>query len=304
MSDQPPAQPPPKTSTGPDCPILYYLGVAVDHTPRIGFPVSGGDTWIGTATANVGSVEARYADGRVVRAFIATIPRTSVRVWTLGLAGPQRVGNPLPGVSLVLRDSRGRFLGQGTLQASLPNQFPFQSLHGKTVELFPFDGAVEAANAAWGKYAVFGYYLPSEPGDSVMPTSVAYPLPARQPVQGELGTSADFLHPWWFGLARADVARIVVRLSDGRTMQATCPSPAPAPVSPSAIPRNGGSLTSRHLVSACAAIPDAPGGERAFAIQLPQDYYRKRVLPQGAATAYDAAGNVLAAVSLGTLTTY
>ena len=87
-------------------------------------------------------------------------------------------------------------------------------------------------------------------------------------------------------------------------MKATCPSPAPAPVSPSALPRNGGSLTSKRLVSTCAAIPGAPGGERAFAIQLPQDFYRKRALPRGTATAYDAAGKVLATVSLGTLTTY
>jgi hypothetical protein len=304
MSDQPPAQAPPKVSDGPDCPVLAYLGVAVDHTPRIGFPVTGGDTWIGTATANVGSVEARYADGRVVRGFIATIPGSHVRVWALGLSGPQRVGNPLPGVSLVLRDAHGKFLGQGTLSASLPNQFPFQSLHGTTLELFPFDGAVEAAVVAWGKYAVFGYYLPGQVDSSVVPTSISYPLPTRQPVQGELGMSPGFLHPWWFGLARADVAKIVVRLADGRTMQATCPSPAPAPVSPSRLPRDGGSLTSKQLVSTCAAIPGAPGGERAFAIQLPQDFYRTRALPQGTATAYDAAGKVLATIPLGTITTY
>jgi hypothetical protein len=84
-----------------------------------------------------GSVEARYADGRVVRGFIATIPGSRVGVWALGLSGPQRVGNPLPGVSLVLRDAHGQFLGQGTLSASLPNQFPFQSQHGTTVELLP-----------------------------------------------------------------------------------------------------------------------------------------------------------------------
>ena len=43
-----------------------------------------------------------------------------------------------------------------------------------------------------------------------------------------------------------------------------------------------------------------PGGAWAFAIQLPQDFYRKKPLPQGTATAYDAAGQVLATVPLGT----
>jgi hypothetical protein len=306
MSDQPPSQAPPRIGYTPTCPVLAYLGVAVDHTPRIGFPVSGGDTWIGTATANVGSVEARYADGRVVRSFIATIPGSDVRVWSLGLSGPQRVGNPLPGVSLVLRDAHGKFLGQGTLSASLPNQFPFASLHGTVVQLFPFETAIEAAITAWGKYAVFGYYQPEVTGGNlVSPASTSYPLPTRLPLQGEFGMSPGFLHPWWFGLARADVAQIAVRLADGRTMRATCPSPAPAPVIPSKIPHGGGSLTSKHLVATCAAIPGAPGGERAFAIQLPQEFYRKTAaLPQGTATAYDAAGKVLATTPLGTVFTH
>jgi hypothetical protein len=292
MSDQPPARAP-RNNAGPDCPVLYYLGVAVNHTPRFGFPVSGGDTWIGTATANVGSVEARYADGRVVHGFIATIPGSNVRVWALGLAGPQRTGN-LDGVTLILRDAHGKFLGQGTLSARLPNPFPFQ-LHAPQgmVRLFPDQGDPEVAIAAWGKYAVFGYYTPDPTTKSIMPESTAYPLPTRLPLQGELEMDAEYLHPWWFGLARADVARIVVRLADGRTLPAICPAP-PTATAQSATP---------GLSAACSAIPGAPGGERAFAIQLPQEFYRKTTiaaLPHGTATAYDAAGRVLASVPLGT----
>jgi hypothetical protein len=171
------------------------------------------------------------------------------------------------------------------------------------VQLFPGQDVPEVAIAAWGKYAVFGW----PDGDTVIPELTAYPLPARLPRPGEFEMDAGYLHPWWFGLARADVAKIVARLADGRTMQATCPSPAPVPVSPSKLPRNGGSLASRHLVSACAAIPGAPGGERAFTVQLPQEFYRKTnpaALPQGTATAYDATGKVAATMALGTAFTH
>jgi hypothetical protein len=298
LSDNPPARVPRVSDSGP-CPPSVYLGEAASHTPRIGFPVVGGDTWIGTAAGNVGSVEARYDDGLVVPGFIATVPGTHFRIWSLGLAGPPRVGR-MPGVSLVLRDTRGAFLGQGSLQASLPGQFPFTELHGPSaVDLFPFQTAAEAVITAWGQYAVFGYYDPAIAPGVVTPDSIAYPLPASLPIQGGLGMNAEYLHPWWMGLARADVARIVVRLADGRTMQAACPSPAPAPVSPGKIPRGGGSLASRHLASTCAAIPGAPGGARAFAIQLPQEFYRKAALPQGTATAYDSAGHVLGTTALG-----
>jgi hypothetical protein len=293
MSDQPPARAP-RNNEGTDCPALYYLGVAVNHTPRIGFPVSGGDMWIGTATANVGSVEARYANGRVVRGFIATIPGSNVRVWALGLAGPPRTGK-LDGVTLILRDVHGTFLGQGTLSATLPNPFPFQ-LHAsaaRMVRLFPGQDVPEVAVAAWGEYAVFG----GPDGNWIMPGPTAYPLPARLPLQGEFEMDAGYPHSWWFGLARGDVVRIVVGLADGQTISATCPPPPMAPPAP--WPR----APSTALSGVCAAIPGAPGGDRAFAIQLPQEFYGKTTiaaLPHGTATAYDAVGQILDTVPLGT----
>jgi hypothetical protein len=94
-------------------------------------------------------------------------------------------------------------------------------------------------------------------------------------------------------LTRADVAKIVVKLAGGRTMQATCPSPAPA-----APPGKKPAIT--PLTTTCTALPGAPGGARVFAIQLPQDLYRQRTIPQGTATAYNAAGEALATISLGT----
>jgi hypothetical protein len=296
MSDQPPAREP-QDRGGPDCPFLSYLGVAVNHTPRIGFPVSGGDTWIGTATANVGSVEARYADGRVVGGFIATIPGSNVRVWALGLAGPPSTGK-LDGVTLILRDLHGTLLRQGSLSATLPNPFPFQ-LHASAARmapLFPGQDVPEVAVAAWGEYAVFG----GPDGDWIMPGST-YPLPARLPLQGEFEMDAGYPHPWWFGLARGDVARIVVGLADGRTLSATCPAPPAA--SPVPWPTALSTTLSTALPGVCVAIPGAPGGDRAFAIQLPQEFYGKSTvaaLPRGTATAYDAVGQILDTVPLGT----
>jgi hypothetical protein len=92
-----------------------------------------------------------------LRGFIATIPGSNVRVWALGLAGPPRTGK-LDGVTLILRDVHGTFLGQGTLSAALPNPLPFR-LHAsaaRMVRLFPGQDVPEVAVAAWGKYAVFG----------------------------------------------------------------------------------------------------------------------------------------------------
>jgi hypothetical protein len=292
VSDQPPTAPPSAVSGVPVCPISTFFEWRVDHTPNFGFPIAGGDAWVGAATAKVGAVEARYADGRVVRGSIVTVPGTTTRIWELGLPGPQRLGSPLPGVSLVLLDTRGRSLGQGTLSASLPYAFPFE-MHGTVQRIFSFYGVLAMAALTFqGKYAVFGYAYPGDNQTMIQPAYHAYPLPASRPLQGEFGYEADFYHPWWYGLAQADVARVVVRLADGQTMQATCPSPAPA-----APPGKGPGVT--PLTAACAALPGAPGGARVFAIQLPQSLYRKAAIPQGTATAYNAAGQPLATVSLG-----
>lgn len=289
VSDQPPAVPPSKENS---CGESTFFEWRVDHTPNFGFPIAGGDAWVGAATANVGAVEARYADGRVVRGSIVTVPGTTTRIWELGLAGPQRLGSPLPGVSLVLLDTRGRFLGQGTLSASLPYALPFE-VHGTVQRIFNFYGVLAMAALTFqGKYAVFGYAYPGN-NQVIQPAYHAYPLPASRPLQGEFGYEADFYHPWWYGLAQADVAKVVVRLAGGQTMQATCPSPAPA-----APPGKGPGVT--PLTAACAALPGAPGGAWVFAIQLPQSLYRKAATPQGTATAYNAAGQPLATVSLGT----
>lgn len=289
VSDQPPTVPPSKEGS---CGESTFFEWRVEHTPNFGFPIAGGDAWVGAATSKVGAVEARYADGRVVRGSIVTVPGTSTRIWELGLPGPQRLGTPLPGVSLVLLDTRGRFLGQGTLSASLPYAFPFE-MHGTVQRIFNFYGALAMAAITFqDKYAVFGYAYPGN-SQMVQPAYHAYPLPASQPLQGEFGYEADFYHPWWYGLAQADVARVVVQLADGQTMQATCPSPAPA-----APPGNSPGVT--PLTAACAALPGAPGGARVFAIQLPQSLYRKAAIPQGTATAYNSAGQPLATVSLGT----
>jgi hypothetical protein len=288
-----------------DCPNATFFTFRVNHTPRLGFPVAGGDAWVGSATSNVAEVEARYADGRVVGGSVFTIPGSSIRLWALGLPGPRRLGSPLPGVNLVVRDAHGQFLGQGTLSASLPNPFPFE-VDGTAVQLFTFGVQYLGALTFQGKYAVFGSkyvfdYQDPPPTHLIQVfdfTAVqqAYPLPASQPLQGQFGADPSFLHPWWFGLARADVARIVVRLADQETKQATCPSPAPA--SAPALPPGEKTLYV-PLAATCTALPGAPGGARVFAIQLPQDLYRQRAIPQGTATAYNAAGQALATISLG-----
>jgi hypothetical protein len=92
------------------------------------------------------------------------------------------------------------------------------------------------------------------------------------------------------------VARVVVRLADRWTMQAACPSPAPAAAP--ALPRGEKTLYVPLAVT-CTALPGAPGGAQVFAIQLPQALYRQRAIPQGTATAYNAAGEALATISLG-----
>jgi hypothetical protein len=306
VSDQPPVPLPasvPHPAFAPgslqyDCPNAGFFTFRVDHTPRLGFPVAGGDAWVGSATSNIAEVEARYADGRVVRGSVFTIPGTSIRLWALGLPGPERLGSPLPGVRLVVRDIHG-FAGQGTLSASLPNPFPFE-VDGTATHLFKFGAHYLGALTFQGKYAVFGYQAPTglaarltQRGPDFYAVQQAYPLPASQPLQGQFGADPDFLHPWWFGVARADVAKIVVRLAGGPTMQATCPSPAPA-----APPGRKPAVT--PLTATCTALPGAPGRARVFAVQLPQDLYRQRANPQGTATAYNAAGEALATISLGT----
>lgn len=226
------------------------------------------------------------------------IPGTSIRLWALGLPGAERLGSPLPGVRLVVRNIHG-FVGQGTLSASLPNPFPFE-VDGTATHLFKFGAQYLGALTFQGKYAVFGYQSPTglagrlaQQETDFFAVQQAYPLPASQPLQGQFGADPDFLHPWWFGVARADVAKIVVRLADGPTMQASCPSPAPA-----APPGRKPAVT--PLTATCTTLPGAPGGARVFAIQLPQDLYRQRAIPQGTATAYNAAGEALATISLGT----
>jgi hypothetical protein len=209
VSDQPPAVPPSEEGS---CGESTFFEWRVDHTPNFGFPIAGGDAWVGAATSKVGAVEARYADGRVVRGSIVTVPGTSTRIWELGLPGPQRLGTPLSGVSLVLLDTRGRFLGQGTLSASLPYMFPFP-VHGTVQRIFNFYGELAMAAITFqGKYAIFGYAYPGD-NEMIQPAYHAYPLPASQPLQGEFGYEADFYHPWWYGLAQADVAKVVVRLA-------------------------------------------------------------------------------------------
>src|SRR5262249_14999545 len=159
----------------------------VGHTPRLGFPVAGGDAWVGSAPSTISEVEARYTDGHTVRGSVFAIPGSSVRLWELGLPGPERLGSPLPGVSLVVRDAHGGFVGQGTLSASLPNPFPFEG-DGTAVHLFKFTGQYLGALTFQGKYAVFGY----QNQDAFLAVQRAYPLPASQPLQGQFGADPGF----------------------------------------------------------------------------------------------------------------
>lgn len=277
------------------CPNGAFFTFRVDHTPRLGFPVAGGDAWVGSATSSIAEVEARYADGHTVKGAVFTVPGTSVRIWELGLPGRERLGSPLPGVTLVARDAHGSFLGQGTLSASLPNPFPVE-VHGTGTRIFGFGGQYLSAIIFQGKYALFAYDNGQQSGADWIPVQQGYPLPASQPLQGQFGADPGFLHPWWFGVAQSDVARVVVRLADRWTMQAACPSPAPA--APPALPR-GEKTVYVPLAVTCTALPGAPGGAQVFAIQLPQALYRQRAIPQGTATAYNAAGEALATISLG-----
>jgi hypothetical protein len=220
VSDQPPTPlpasvPHPLFAPGSqlyDCPNAGFFTFRVGHTPRLGFPVAGGDAWVGAVTPNIAWVEARYADGRVVLGSVFTIPGTSIRLWALGLPGPERLGSPLPGVSLVVRDIHGFVVGQGTLSAGLPNPFPFE-VDGTATSLIKFGVQDLGALTFQGKYAVFGYQSPTglasqlAQGVDFYAVQQAYPLPASQPLQGQFGADPGFLHPWWFGVARGHLHR-------------------------------------------------------------------------------------------------
>jgi hypothetical protein len=231
--------------------------------------------WVeyGVAAHGVASVTAVQPGGRRFPGKVATGRGFPYQVW----AARYPYGKP---TTLVFRDASGRKAGH--IYKPLLSRPAPPLTHGVPVFSYRGEGPVcpvpngTTPTKCHTRGTVFAYMHSghvefwSEAGGPFGPDT---PINDGPVLSGRWGDYLVFGQLEWFGVARAGVAKVTVRLADGRT------------------------------VSAATFHPNWGTDDRLFAVRMPQDLYGKGGVmggpPHGTATAYDSAGHVLAHVPLG-----
>jgi hypothetical protein len=243
------------------------------HSVLWGSEYPGPLTWVGVAASSVRSVLVVLPDGRRFPGALGTGRGFPYQVWVVGYPFSHVAG-------LTFFDASGHAVAHLGVRTPTPQARQGPPPNTKGVPVFSYRGEESVYNAGNGtttRQGTVSAYL--------TPTHIEFWSPAGGPfgpsvpvkdgpvLSGRFGDYLVFGQLEWFGVARSDVALVTVRLTDG------------------------GSL------SAATFHPSWATSDKLFAVRLPQDLYGKGGVmgrpPRGTATAYDAAGHVLAQVPLG-----